>query len=212
MRWRRPCSWAISVATGALVLAGCASGPAPVQTFPARRLLTDRAGHPGFVVAAPHAALSPRTAEIAAELGRRTGFGVVVAPGAPGVEDYARSVREAARGPLRLLVEIDGGLEGTDPIEIATVGVGRDEAFQLRTLFELIRDAHLGARDAAEKLEVRVGPIDRVRHAAPDDATLRPDRALHVALPRVARGDWRELYTEILADFLVEAAALPVAR
>ncbi len=209
MRWRRPCSWATSVATGALVLAGCAPGAVPVQTFPARRPLTDRVGRPGFVVAAPHVAASPRTAEIAAELGRRTGFGVVVAPG---LEGYARRVREAARGPLRLLVEIDGGLEGTEPIEIATTGVDRDEAFQLRTLFELIRDAHLGAHGGADKLEVRVGPVDRVRHAAPGDAMLLPDRTLHVALPRAARGDWREVYTAILADFLAQAAALPVAR
>ena len=45
------------------------------------------------------------------------------------------------------------------------------------------------------------------------DGILRvPVRALHLELPRVARGEWREPYTAILAEFLAQAAALPAGR
>jgi hypothetical protein len=126
-------------------------------------------------------------------------------------------VREAAGGPLRFYAEIHGNsrAESSGQIEIATVGVSADEATQLRTLLELIRDAHL--RDTrGPRLAVMIEPADPIWHTASTtkrQGILRlPDRALHVELPRTARGDLRLAYTEILAEFLAQAVALPAGR
>src|SRR5688500_2890449 len=48
---------------------------------PGRGQIAARPGRPGLVVAAPHGSSDVRTAEIAAEVARRTGFGLVVASG-----------------------------------------------------------------------------------------------------------------------------------
>jgi hypothetical protein len=133
-------------------------------------------------------------------------------------EAYERRVREVARGPLRFLAEVHGNnhRDAAGRIEIATVGVDRDEAFRLRALLEVIRDAHLRANRQAPRLEILVEPADTLRYAASGakkNGILRlPERALHIELPRAARAEWRETYTAILADFLVQAAALAGGR
>jgi hypothetical protein len=185
------------------------------------------AGRPGMVVAAPHGTSDLATGEMAAEIARRTGFGLVVAtgfspepdtrdrpgrryqvnrpfegiPGRPSAEvvetDDARRVyeawelrvREAAQGPLRFYTEVHGNnrQESAGRIEIATVGVDRGDAVQLRTSLGLIRDAHLrGAHDIL-RLDVLVEPADTLWYTASGakrDGILRlADRALHVELP-----------------------------
>ena len=73
-----------SVATGAALLHGCVTYPVePVQPVVdgARGWIAVRAGRPGMVIGAPHGTSDPRTGDIAAELARRTGFGLVVASG-----------------------------------------------------------------------------------------------------------------------------------
>jgi len=96
------------------------------------------------------------------------------------------------------------------------VGIDREEAFRLRALLELIRDAHLRVNREAPRLEILVEPADTLRYAASGakrDGILRlPQRALHIELPKVARTEWRETYTAILADFLVQAAPLPAGK
>jgi hypothetical protein len=69
------------VAAGSLVVFGCATPrvESPLET--PRGEIAARPGRPGFVVAAPHGSSDVRTAEIAAEVARRTGFGLVVASG-----------------------------------------------------------------------------------------------------------------------------------
>ena len=207
-----------------------------------------------MVVAAPHGSSDLGTGEIAAEIARRTGFGLVVATGfnverdtaeqagrryqvnrplegvpgrAPAEEmqsDTARSVydafergvREVSQGPLRFYAEIHGNSrrESADRIEIATVGVDAEQAVKFRTLLELVREAHLRTRPGAPRLDVRIEPADPIFYAASGAkraGILRlPQRALHIELPRVARHEARELYTLILADFLVQAIALPL--
>jgi hypothetical protein len=245
----------VSVATGPMILYGCATQPVGVETLGTRGHLATRPGRPGLVVAAPHGTSDVRTGEIAADLARRTGFGLVVAtgfslepgpgaspgrryqvnrplegvPGRPPDEErvtegarqvyeaYEREVRTVAQGPLDLYVEIHGNgrHESADRIEIATVGIDRDLALRLRTLFELIRDAHLrGGRGT--RLEVLVEPADVLRYTASGakrTGILRlARRALHVELPHAARHDHRDVYTAILADFLREAVALPDVR
>src|SRR5438445_3989775 len=81
MRSRRRFWLATSVAIGSLVVSGCApSGALPeLEGLPGR--ISGQLGQRGVVIAAPHGNSDARTGEIAAELGRRTGFGVVVATG-----------------------------------------------------------------------------------------------------------------------------------
>ncbi len=256
MRSRRRFWWATSLALGSFV-AGCATSG---RTLPELEGLPGRIsaelGKPGLVIAAPHGSSDARSGEIATELGRRTGFGVVVAtgfslepdtreasgrryqvnrplegiPGRPASEEvasegarqvyraYEQRVRDVAQGPLLFYVEIHGNnhRDAADRIEIATVGVDRDEALRLRTLLELIRDAHLRSNREAPRLEIFVEPANPLRYAASSakrDGILRlPQRALHFELPKAARTDWREIYVAILADFLVQAVPLPVGR
>jgi hypothetical protein len=240
------------VATAAMLLVGCTTRPVVLDSAPPRGNIATRPGRPGVVVAAPHGTSDIGTGEMAAEIARRTGFGLVVATGfnvetgeRPGrryevnrplegvagrppsdeigtdvarsvYEAYERGVREVAQGPLRFYTEIHGNnrQEAAGLIEIATVGVDPEQAVKLRTLLELVRDAHLRARPAAMRLEVRVEPADRLFYnasGAKRTGILRlPQRALHIELPRVARQDGRALYTLILSDFLLQAIALPL--
>src|SRR5712691_1486601 len=70
-----------SVAIGSLLLAGCAKHPVSFESEPPRGDILSRPGKPGLVIAAPHGTSDPNTADIAAEIARRTGFGLVVATG-----------------------------------------------------------------------------------------------------------------------------------
>ncbi len=133
-------------------------------------------------------------------------------------EAYVTRVREVAQGPLRLYVELHGNgrQESAGRIEIATVGVSREDAWRLKTLLELTRDAHLRARPEIPRLDVLVEPLDRLHYTASAVKQVGifrlPQRALHIELPKVARTLGREAYTEVLADFLTEASRLLVAR
>ena len=196
-----------SVAAGALLLGGCAAPPVDVVYAPPRRDVAARPGRPGFVVGGGDVT----TDAMAAEIARRTGFGLVVVGGASMAQDaYARRVLEAAQGPLRFYAEIHGNdrAECAGQIEIATVGVDRELSLRLQALAELIRDAHLRANRAIQRLDVSIAPADAARAAI---LTL-PQRALQIDVPRCARRDWRETYTSILADFLAQAVTLPVGR
>jgi len=256
IRLSSPIRRAASVASGLVLLCGCAARSVDLPGARVRGHIATRPGRPGFVVAAPHGSSDVNTDEMAVEIARRTGFGLVVAsgfavepdslvlgggryqvnrplegvPGRPASENvpsdaarrvyeaYERRVLEAAQGPLRFYAEIHGNTrsECAGRIEIATVGVDRDLALRLRTLAELIRDAHLRSRREVQRLDVLVEPVDPVTYRASGakrDGILRvPERALHIELPRCARRDWRATYTSILADFLTQAIALPAGR
>src|SRR5436309_15900156 len=71
----------LSVATGPLILAGCATRTVVFDMEPGQGAISGTPGRRGLVVAAPHGTADVRTADIAADLGRRTGFGVVIATG-----------------------------------------------------------------------------------------------------------------------------------
>ncbi len=127
--------------------------------------------------------------------------------------DYRRRVEEAAQGPLRFYVEVHGNgrKESAGRVEIATVGLSKDEAWRLKTLLELIRDARLGGQDDTPRLEVWVeshDPIWYTASAAKQSGVLAAsERALHIELPKAARTTYRQAYTEVLADFLTQSAA-----
>jgi hypothetical protein len=211
-----------SVAVALLLVSGCAKHPIEIEVAPpsdARGPIATRPGKIGVVVAAPGPAVDGRTGEIAEQIARRTGFGLVVATGASlSAAEYEQRVRDAARGPLTFFVEIRSNArnENAARIEIATVGVDRDRAFQLKTLLELTRDAHLRGHADAPRLDVLVEPADRlvsVASAAKRDGIFRlPERALAIELPRAARREFAEIYTTILADFLAQAVNLKPLR
>lgn len=127
---------------------------------------------------------------------------------------YRRQVTEAAQGPVRLYVEVHGNLrpESAGRMEIATVGVSRDDAWRLKALLEMIRDARLPAEGDVLRLEIWMEPYDSLWYtasAAKQSGILGQTRlALHIELPRAARTTYREVYTTVLADFLIQAAAL----
>jgi hypothetical protein len=242
-----------SVTAASMVVVGCTTRPVVLDGTPAPGDIVTRLRKPGIVVAAPHGTSDQGTGEIAAEIARPTGFGLVVAtgfnvepdaserpgrrfqvnrpvegvPGRPPTEDvdtagarsvydaYERHVRDAAQGPLQFYVEIHGNNRraSAERIEIATVGVDAEQALKLRTLLELVRDAHLRTRPGMRPA-VWVEPADPIFYVASGAkraGILRlPQRALHIELPRVARQEGRDLYSLILSDFLREAIALPL--
>ncbi len=216
-----------SVGAGLVTLYGCATPRADVPSATAAPHITVRPGRAGLVVAAPPATSDVDTGDMATEIARRTGFGLVVTvPGRPipgstatvVAETYERSVREAAQGPLRFYAEIHGSArqQCAGQLEIATVGVDRELALRLRALAELIRDAYLRAHHEVQRLDVLVEPADavtdRVWGAGRDGILRLPERALQIELPRCERRDWRDIYTSILADFLAQAAILSAGR
>ena len=129
-------------------------------------------------------------------------------------EAYRRQVGEAAQGLVRLYVEVHGNnrQESAGRMEIATVGVSRDDAWRLKTLLELIRDSRVPPEGDVPRLDVWVesqDPVIYTASAAKQSGILaRTSLALHIELPRVARTTHREVYTTVLADFLIQSAAL----
>jgi hypothetical protein len=97
-------------------------------------------------------------------------------------------------------------------VEIATVGVSRDDAWRLKTLLELIRDSRLPPEGDVPRLDVWVesqDPVVYTASAAKQSGILaQTPLALHIELPRAARTTHREAYTTVLADFLIQSAAL----
>ena len=69
----------LSVATGPVILFGCATRPIGLVTATPEGSISGQAGRRGLVVAAPHGTSDVRTGDIAVEIARRTGFGLVVA-------------------------------------------------------------------------------------------------------------------------------------
>jgi hypothetical protein len=124
---------------------------------------------------------------------------------------YQRRVAEASQGPLGLYVEVDGSGRGDSAgrVEITTVGLSRDDAWRVKTLFELIRDARLDD-PTMPRLEVRVESVDPIRSGLLAEAA----RVLQIELPGAARTTYREIYTTVLGAFLSESVTflLPRAR
>jgi hypothetical protein len=117
---------------------------------------------------------------------------------------------------LRFYVEVHGNgrKESAGRVEIATVGLSKEQAWQLKTLLELIRDARLVGQDNTPRFEVWVeshDPIWYTASAAKQSGVLAAsDRAIHIELPKAARTTYREAYTQVLAEFLAQSAALLV--
>src|SRR5262245_13690296 len=132
-------------------------------------------------------------------------------------EAYDRTVAEASQGPLRLYVEIHGNAheDTAGRVEIATVGLDRAAAWQVKTLLELIRDSYLRGHPETPRLEIFLEPVDTLRYSAGASKSGgmlgRSEKSLHVELPRVARTSARDAYTAMLGEFLVQWADLLAA-
>lgn len=137
---------------------------------------------------------------------------VETAPARQIYQAYRRQVAEAAQGPLRLYVELHGTgrKESAGRLEIATVGVGRDDAWRLKTLLELIRDSRVPP--GIPSLEVWIESLDPLWYtasAAKQSGMLgQVALALHIEIPHAARTTHRDAYTTVLADFLIQSASL----
>ena len=127
---------------------------------------------------------------------------------------YRRHVTEAAQGTVHFYVEVHGNnrQESAGRVEIATVGISRDDAWRLKTLLEMIRDSRLPLEGDVPRLDVWVesqDPVIYTASAAKQSGILaQTPLALHIELPRVARTTHREIYTTVLADFLIPSTAL----
>ena len=97
-------------------------------------------------------------------------------------------------------------------MQIATTGLTPDDAWRLKTLFELIRDARVQKPTPRLELlvESRTAGLQTVQVSTP--RALGAARALRIDLPRAARTTYREVYTNVLAAFLTESATFLVAR
>jgi hypothetical protein len=123
MRWART----LSVVSLPFVLYGCVAKSVVLDTAVAPGHIVARPGKPGFVVAAPHGTTDPGTGDLAAEIARRTGFGLVVAAGFAIDPDTRQSPgrRFQVNRPLE-------GVPGRPPLE----DVATDSALQIYLAYE----------------------------------------------------------------------------
>ena len=196
-----------------LLLQGCAA--LVVEREPASPVsrVSSLSGRPGLVIGAPDRSPDDLLGRIGLDLARQTGFGLVV--GATGDRSSNRAywlrVEELANGPIRFYVELRGGTrqEARGRIEIVTVGVSRDEARKLWTLFELIRNSRLGSRRELPRLDLLVTPARADGSGVEPAVPLRiGERGIRIELPPAALTLGRLVYTEILAEFLTECSRL----
>jgi len=210
-----------------LIVQGCAGLPSATGDFAGGSgAFQVRTGRSGIVIGAPPAGLDAETDTVARELASRTGFGLVVVrdsatrqqshgDAASAFQAYRRLVADAAQGPLRLYVEIrsDGDRASAGLVQVATTGLSADDAWRLKTLFELIRDARV--QKPTPRLEIlvesRTANLQTVQVWAPAGA-LGAQRGIRIDLPLAARATYRETYVNVLTAFLTESATFVVAR
>ena len=160
-----------SVAVGTLILSGCAArlaepvdAPVTSSTLSPGRIAA-RPGRPGFVVAAPHGGSDLNTDDMAVEIARRTGFGLVVATGFSmepgGGPEPAR--RYQVNRPLE-------GVPGRPPVEHVPSEAARQvyDAYEKRVLeaaqgpLRFYAEIHGNNRqDCAGQIEIATVGVDR---------------------------------------------------
>ena len=145
-----------SVAAGALVLFGCATHTVEFPPQTPRGHIAAKPGRPGLVVAAPHGTSDAQTGEIAAEVARRTGFGLVVAEG------LWKGIPVVAGKVGGIVIQIQDGVSGylvSSPEECAArcLDLLRDPALRTRMAAagrEHVRENFLITRDLRDQLEL----------------------------------------------------------
>jgi hypothetical protein len=223
-RTRAATRWVVPGLGLILIVQGCAGLDSTTGDLPGGGgAFQVRKGRPGIVIGVPPGASDAETDAVTRELASRTGFGLVVGTSSAARQQsyddafhtYRRLVADAAQGPLRLYVEIrgDGDRASAGRVQVATTGLSPDDAWRLKTLFELIRDARV--QKPTPRLEMvvesRTAGLQTVQVSAPAGA-LGAQRALRIDLPRAASTTYRDAYTNVLAAVLTESATLLVAR
>jgi len=150
---------------GVLVLSGCAAAPVDLPSAPVQGHIAVRPGRPGFVVAAPHGSSDADSDEIAVEIARRTGFGLVVATG------FSLEAETRARGGRRY--KVNRPLEGV-PGRPASEHVVTEAARRVYEAYEQrVREAAQGPlrfyaeihgnnrRQCAGQIEIATVGVDR---------------------------------------------------
>jgi len=123
-------------------------------------------------------------------------------------EQFKKSVFAAARGPLNLYIDMHQN--GTQQaIEVATLGITREQATAIKTTYKEVRDRMLSEAPEVAKVDLLIEPLDQVdigAWAAKDHGILRLARSsLHFELPAQRifyRDATRRVYTRILAELV----------
>ena len=182
------------------------------------RRLASWPGSPGFGLVVATEPLLPAAAPLERDHRSESDAGPPPSTGRARLDAvYARSSTEAAPGPAAPLRR--GARRRARPdtrarVQITTVGLSADDAWRLKTLLELIRDARRG-RGPVPRLEVSVEP--RIRASA--TASRPPVRlgaspSSHARDRAAARGrtTYREVYTSVLGRLPDQSATFLVAR
>jgi hypothetical protein len=154
-----------SVAAGLVILHGCATHRAEVPSTAAASHIAVWPGRVGLVVAAPHATSDINTADMAAEIARRTGFGLVVASGS--------SLDDDGRPPRGRRYQLNRPLEGAPGRPTA----GPEPTEAARQIYEIyeqrVREAARGPlrfyaeiqgnsrQECAGQIEIATAGVDR---------------------------------------------------
>lgn len=131
---------------------------------------------------------------------------------------YLATVFRVARGPLDLYIDIHQNSD-VDDIDVATVGISREEAQAIKFAYKRIRDMVLQDFPGVAKVKLVIEPVDQVTigaWAAKDHGILRlAKRSLHFELPshRVfSRDTARRAYRKILAELILQIVSSPASN
>ncbi|MBI4489821.1 MAG: hypothetical protein HY694_12100, partial [Deltaproteobacteria bacterium] len=127
-------------------------------------------------------------------------------------------VLKASNGNLQVYIDIHQYNTG-NKIQVATVGISREEARIIKMLYDEIRDKMLAHQSNVPAVELLIEPLNEVEigaWAAKSEGILElAKKSLHFELPShkvFITGEAREAYTGILADLLKEIVSFLVTR
>ena len=126
---------------------------------------------------------------------------------------FRESVFELARGPLAFYIEMHQN-SSENNIDVATLGITREQARAIKTAYQKIRDGVLREQPEVAKVNLIIEPLDQVAigaWAAKDHGILGLAKSsLHFELPAQPvfyRKNTRRAYTKILAELINWIAA-----
>lgn len=129
-------------------------------------------------------------------------------------ENFRESVFQAARGPLDLYIDMHQN-SSENNIDVATLGITREQARAIKIKYQEIRDRLLREEPEIAKVNLVIEPLDQVAigaWAAKDRGVLRLAKtSLHFELPAqhiFYKLRPRRVYTKILAE-LIDSVATP---
>jgi hypothetical protein len=131
-------------------------------------------------------------------------------------EIYGRfqdAVVRASGGPLRFYVDVHQSAS-EEHIDVATVGITREEAEAIRATYNQVRDRVLSRRTNMPRVNLLIEPLDKVKFTALGAKNLGilrlAERGLHIELPAhriLYSAGFRRTYTEILAEWIARLTA-----